>query len=118
MARPHFSESFPMACIFSLSSLAEREDRESSYEAPRFGTWLARAKLLYGIWKTESGDEVLFDRQYRPRWRRTPDGIVTAADPGEWIDNIVQESWFYTDSASLLVRKRINADIAAEWRLQ
>jgi hypothetical protein len=102
-----------MSYVFSLNSLADRED-----EAPRSGTWSARSKLLYGIWKTASGDEVLFDRKYRPRWRRKPDGIVTAADPGEWIDNIVQESWFYTDSASLLVRKRINADIAAEWRLQ
>ncbi len=104
-----------MSYVFSLNSLADRESSDA--EAPRFGTWLARAKLLYGIWKTESGDEVLFDRKYRPRWRRTPDGIVTAADPSQWIDGIVEECWFYSDRCSLTDRKQINARIAAEWRL-
>jgi hypothetical protein len=105
-----------MSYVFSLDSLADRESSDD--EAPRFGTCLARAKLLYGIWKTKSGDEVLFDRKYRPKWRRKPDGAVAPADPAEWVDDIVQgSSWLYTDRASLLTRKGINARIAAEWRL-
>jgi hypothetical protein len=77
----------------------------------------SRSKLLYGEWTTADGTVVLFDRKYRPRWRRTPDGIVTPADPSKWIDDILQEAWFYTERASLTDREQINARIAAEWRL-
>lgn len=64
------------------------------------------------------GTVVLFDRKYRPRWCRYPDGTITTADPSEWIDNIVQELWFYSERASLPARKQINPRIAAEWRLK
>jgi hypothetical protein len=74
-----------------------------------------RSRLLYGVWQTESGDEILFDRQYRPRWRRTPDGTVVPVDPSEWIDGISGERWFYTDHADLPTRRRITAAVAAEW---
>jgi hypothetical protein len=104
-----------MSYVFSLNAIADRESSDD--EAPRFGTWSARAKLLYGQWTTADGTEVLFDRKYRPKWRRHPDGTVEPADPSEWIDDIVQENWFYTDRASLSERKQINARIAAEWRL-
>jgi hypothetical protein len=76
----------------------------------------SRSKLLYGQWTTADGTDVLFDRKYRPKWCRKPDGTVTAADPLGWIDNIVRVSWFYTDRASLSERKQTNAKIVAEWR--
>jgi hypothetical protein len=76
-----------------------------------------RWRLIYGQWTTADGSEVLFDRRYRPRWRRTPDGTVEPADPSQWIEGIVQENWFYTDRASLSERKQINARIVAEWRI-
>jgi hypothetical protein len=104
-----------MAYIFSLSSLADREDRESSYEGPRFGTWATRAKLLYGVWKTASGEEVLFDRRYQPRWRRTPDGTVTPADPLQWVDDIVRETWLYTERCPLATRQALGAAVLREW---
>jgi hypothetical protein len=77
-----------------------------------------RSRLLYGQWVTIDGTVVLFDRKYRPRWCRYPDGTITTADPSEWIDNIVQELWFYSERASLPARKQINPRIAAEWRLK
>jgi hypothetical protein len=76
-----------------------------------------RSRLLYGQWVTADGTVVLFDRKYRPRWCRNSDGTIRRADPSKWIDNIVHESWFYTDCASLFTRKQINAKIVAEWRL-
>jgi hypothetical protein len=94
-----------IACPFNRSLSAG--DGESS-----------RSKLFYGQWITADGTVVLFDRKYRPRWRRTPDGTVTPADPSQWVDGIVQESWFYSDRCSLPDRKQINARIVAEWRLK
>jgi hypothetical protein len=101
--------------VFSPDSLSDREDRESSYPAPYFGTWSARAKLLYGQWTTADGTVVLFDRKYRPRWRRKPDGIVEPADPAQWIEGIVGETWLYTDRTPLPDRRAIARKVLQSW---
>jgi hypothetical protein len=77
----------------------------------------SRSRLLYGQWTLRDGTEVLFDRKYRPKWCRKSDDTVSPADPTQWIDDIVQAVWFYTDRCSLPDRKQINAQIVAEWRL-
>ena len=94
-------------------------DRSKSAVAPAGSSFnddgrASRSRLLYGVWQTESGDEILFDRQYRPRWRRTPNGTVVPADPSEWIVGISGERWFYTERADLPTRKRVTMHRTAE----
>lgn len=36
-----------------------------------------RLVLPYGKWTCEDGSEVLFNRDYCPPWKRSPDGTVT-----------------------------------------
>jgi hypothetical protein len=76
-----------------------------------------RARLLYGQWTTSDGSIILFDRKYRPAWKRRPDGTVAPADPTQWIEGIVAERWFYTDRVDLPTRRRIVAEIATAWSL-
>ena len=101
-----------MSATVCLHSLADRELYED--DAPQFGTWSARA-TLYGIWTTKSGDQVLFDRRYHPRWRRTPDGNVTPEDPTTWIENIAGERWLYNERTPIAVRRAIGAAVLREW---
>jgi hypothetical protein len=99
--------------VFSLDSLADRESSDD--DAPRFGSWSARQKLLYGKWTTADGTVVLFDRKYRPRWRRKPDGTVAAADPAEWIDGIVHECWLYGERTPIATRQALGAAVLRKW---
>lgn len=117
MESPHAPGAGVTRAWISLGS-----DRSKSSVAPAGSYFNAdgrgvsdRSRLLYGVWQTESGDEILFDRQYRPRWRRTSNGTVVPADPSEWIVSISGERWFYTDRADIPTRRRITAAIAAEW---
>ena len=96
--------------MISATAICHHPRRPEAGESMRY-------RLIYGRWTTADGTEVMFDRRYRPRWRRKPDGVVEPADPSQWIDGIVEESWSYSDRTSLSDRKKINARIAAEWRL-
>jgi hypothetical protein len=53
-----------------------------------------RIVLPYGKWTCGDGTEVLFNRDYRPIWKKHPNGIVVAADPDEWVKFAVQEYLF------------------------
>jgi hypothetical protein len=53
--------------------------------------------LPYGLWRCGDGRQVLFNRWYQPIFERRG-GEVRAADPTEWIDNIIEETWFYYDA--------------------
>jgi hypothetical protein len=53
--------------------------------------------LPYGWWTLADGSEVLFSRTYTPLWHRDPSGVVTRADPSQWIHWVRQE-WFHDDS--------------------
>lgn len=51
----------------------------------------------YGVWTCEDGRQVLFNRYYEPLFSRYPDQAAVAADPHEWVENIIAETWFYRD---------------------
>jgi hypothetical protein len=53
-----------------------------------------RIVMPYGKWKCADGTEVLFNRDYRPIWKRHPNGTVEAADPDEWVKFTSQEYLF------------------------
>ena len=53
-----------------------------------------RIVLPYGKWTCADGTEVLFNRDYRPIWKKHPNGKVVAADPDEWV-NFVNQKWQY-----------------------
>src|SRR5262245_4583460 len=57
-----------------------------------------RQTLPYGIWICDDGAEVLFNRDRKPTWRRTPDGQVAPAHPQQKITYVAQE-WFFLDSS-------------------
>jgi hypothetical protein len=66
-----------------------------------------RRTLPYGKWTCADGREVLFNREYQPIMQRK-DGVVSYADHGEWVENIVSHEYFYDDSCDpvdILVRK-------------
>jgi hypothetical protein len=48
----------------------------------------------YGKWTCADGTELLFNRDYRPIWRKTKSGTVIAADPDEWVIFSKQEYFF------------------------
>jgi hypothetical protein len=61
--------------------------------------WRLRATLPYGVWRERgTGCLVLFNRDYRPIWRMTPDGATTTPVTGpihlpsgkSWIENDAQ----------------------------
>ena len=56
-----------------------------------------RLKLPYGIWTTEQGFQVFFNRKYQPIWIKNPSGKVTAADISSRIQDIVSAKYFYND---------------------
>jgi hypothetical protein len=60
--------------------------------------WSIDCWLPYGKWTCESGREVLFNRDYTPKWERSKAGEITKpANPNEWISGIVKEEYFYAE---------------------
>lgn len=55
-----------------------------------------RRRLPYGVWCDAAGREVLFNRDYQPLWNRSPNGVVSPADPAEQVEKTDQR-WFFTD---------------------
>jgi hypothetical protein len=46
--------------------------------------WHLRGVMPYGIWRERgTGDLIIFNRNYTPIWRRTPDGVTTPVT--DWI---------------------------------
>src|SRR5215831_822021 len=61
---------------------------EAPPTAPEQGTWsdVAAGPMPYGRWVCHSGREILFDRNYKPKWQRKgPGQPVEPADPDEWV---------------------------------
>ena len=96
--------------MISATAICHHPRRPEAGESMRY-------RLIYGRWTTADGTEVMFDRRYRPRWRRKPDGVVEPADPSQWIDEMVEEFLVLQRSHQPFGPKKINARIAAEWRL-
>lgn len=64
------------------------------------GLWLTdtfAVELPYCEFICASGRRVLLNRLYEPMFERLPDGAVRAANPAEWVENIVDRQWFYND---------------------
>ncbi len=76
-----------------------------------------RSTMPYGMFTCADGRDVLFDRNYKPMLQRI-NGVVTAANPDEWIDWTLQR--FYFDDVdppwlSAATRARCEA-VLSEWR--
>jgi hypothetical protein len=68
---------------------------------PPQGKQSDRQRLPYGKWTCADGREVLFNRAYKPIWQRSPDGLVTRADPEERVPWVVQEFYFNDGNAPI-----------------
>jgi hypothetical protein len=55
-----------------------------------------RRALPYGKWTCENGREVIFNREYQPILQRR-DGVLSYADRGEWVEDIVKAEMYYDD---------------------
>jgi hypothetical protein len=67
-----------LGCLRSEISICRDQIGAASFQPMRI-------VLPYGKWTCADGTEVLFNRDYRPIWKKQPDGTVKAADPNEWI---------------------------------
>lgn len=75
------------------------EKSEAANAIRRAKEWALRSYLPYGIWTTEDGREVLFNRGYVPIWERSREQkIAVPANPREWVKKIATQDWFYDDS--------------------
>lgn len=80
-------------------------------------TLARRYALPYGIWVTECGRMVLFNRFYEPIFERAADGTRKEADPTEWVKGVKEQRWFYADrpSESESVKHRKASAALAVW---
>ena len=69
----------------------------------------------YGIWTTEDGREVLFNRDYQPIWQRRSGEPPEPADRKEWVKGILSQRWFYKDGTPESQKHARGAAILAEW---
>jgi hypothetical protein len=62
-----------------------------------------RYRLPYGMWTTEDGEEVIFNRDYRPIWSRHL-GVYDArpVNYDRWIENIKDSKYFAKHYADCL----------------
>jgi hypothetical protein len=63
----------------------------------RYEYW-RRCCLPYGYWFDRHERIVLFNRRYTPTWQRTPDGVVTVADPHERVPWATETRFFNDDT--------------------
>lgn len=76
-----------LRCLRSEISICRDQAQAGSFKPMRI-------VLPYGKWTCADGTEVLFNRDYRPIWRRHPNGMVVPADPDEWVNFVKQEYIF------------------------
>jgi hypothetical protein len=83
---------------------ARRSPRRRVRKAPRRDDaerLYLRQTLPYGAWSEKDGSIVLFNRNYEPLWRRSPDGTTTKVTGAishrgvVWIDWTKQEHFFH-----------------------
>jgi hypothetical protein len=81
-----------LRCLRSEISICRDQTGASSFRPMRI-------VLPYGKWRCADGTEVLFNRDYRPIWKKHPNGAIVAADPDEWI-NFSKQEYFFGDHNS------------------
>jgi hypothetical protein len=64
--------------------------------------------LPYGFWICDGGRKVVFNRHYRAIRQRDRDGVVSIADPDEFVA-WSQEGYFYRDAMIGKVQRAIRA---------
>ena len=73
--------------------------------------------LPYGRWFTEDGRTVYYSRSYTPVLCVHADGSISRPDPGEWVEGITRQEFFYDDTCpprhSPVIRERLLAVLAA-----
>ncbi len=74
-------------CLQSEISVCRDQTEAASFKPMRI-------VLPYGKWTCADGTQVLFNRDYRPIWKKYPNGVVVAADPDEWVNFAKQEYIF------------------------
>jgi hypothetical protein len=75
-------------------SVIQPGEESDDFEMPRYKR-RKRDPLPYGIWTLIDGTEVLYDREYQPRWRRKGKGEPAVAMKPYWIDDIAKKEWLY-----------------------
>jgi len=78
-----------LRCLRSEISICRDQTQAASFKPMRI-------VMPYGRWTCADRTEVLFNRDYRPIWKKHPNGMVVAADPDEWVKFAKQE-YFYSD---------------------
>jgi hypothetical protein len=64
-------------------------------------------RLIYGVWITRDGSEVMFSRSYHPLWIRKPGQPAAADDWDRWVDDIVGYVYLYNDRSFRDVHKQL-----------
>jgi hypothetical protein len=83
----------------AYAAASGNENSPCKDKLPRLGLEQRRC-LPYGVYFTWDGQAVLFDRRYRPIYRRWPDGRVERDDPGRRVHGIRALAWLYDDNCS------------------
>lgn len=86
---------------------------------PARKTWAVSYRwhlLPYGLWRTSTGREVLFNRHYDPLWSKQPNGEWEKADPSEWVEGVGRcnslghTSHFYKDGTPECEKVRVGVE--------
>lgn len=75
-----------------------------------------RNDLPYGVWLCENGREVLFNRFYEPLFERRGEK-VREADPQEWVEGVLQKSFFYRDETPDKEKREAATKALLDWGL-
>lgn len=90
-------------------------DKQSELEVAfeLFALYSARRSIAYGIWTTEDGREVVFNREYQPILQRV-NGVNKFADPSEFIKGIIKTEYLFGDHNCPIfyIRSKFNKDIS------
>jgi hypothetical protein len=70
--------------------------------------------MPYGIWTCADGRQVLFNRRYKPMQERTAEGVLSQADPNEWVEWKEQRRLFDA-GASRKEREQRRCATLKEW---
>src|SRR5580765_4964173 len=80
--------------------------------------FIRRNDLPYGIWTTEDGRQILFNRFYEPIWERRDGQAPTPADPTEWIKGPATQHWFYGDEHGDPAKRRRALAALKDWGIE
>jgi hypothetical protein len=82
-----------------IEKISDRFPSRTARPDPRKMSVFRGRYLPYGMWTTESGREILFNRDYVPIWERRDGGPPIPAEKREWVAGIIKDKtiFFYKD---------------------